>query len=297
MSDVSLVKTEDRIHGVKSSIKTLGINPARGKDVLIKPNFNTADEPPGSTHNDTLITLVDEIWSMGAKSISLGERSFPPTMDIMKQKGILPLLKKQNVNIIDFDNLKEKDWIEFNPSDSHWPNGFRIARPVLETECLVSTCCLKTHQFGGVFTLSLKLHVGAVPCDRNGYPYMKELHGSSHMGRMIAEINEPFSPALIVLDGIDAFVDGGPMTGKRARGDVLLASSDRVAIDAVGVAILKVLGSNDAIMGTEIFRQEQISRAAELGLGAASPSEINLIPADKESRGYCNDVLQVLGAG
>ena len=297
MSDVIFVKTEDRVMGVKSSISELGINPVKGKNVLIKPNFNTADETPGSTHNDTLLALVDEIWSMGAESISLGERSFPPTLEVMKRKGILTRLKEKDVKVVDFDGLKEEDWIEFRPKATRWPNGFRIARPIIEAECLVSTCCLKTHQFGGVFTLSLKLHVGVVPCDRNGYPYMKQLHGSGHMGPMIAEINAPFSPSMIILDGIDAFVDGGPMTGKRAKGNVFLASTDRVAIDAVGVAVLKVLGSNNAIMGPKIFRQEQISRAAELGLGAVSPSEINLIPSNEESADYSNRVLRVLRKG
>jgi uncharacterized protein (DUF362 family) len=65
---------------------------------------------------------------------------------------------------------------------------------------------------------------------------------------MIAEINQPFQPSLIVLDGVEAFVDGGPMTGKRAKADVFLASTDRIAIDAIGVAVLKLLGSNAAIM-------------------------------------------------
>jgi len=37
---------------------------------------------------------------------------------------------------------------------------------------------LKTHQYGGIFTLSLKLHVGVVPTSRHGYDYMRELHGS-----------------------------------------------------------------------------------------------------------------------
>ncbi len=78
MSRVAFVKTEDRIKGVKASIKALAVNPVRGKNVLIKPNFNTADPVPGSTHNDTLMALVDETWSIGAKSISLGERSSPP---------------------------------------------------------------------------------------------------------------------------------------------------------------------------------------------------------------------------
>jgi len=296
-SRVALVKTDSRKNGVKTSLKALNINPVKGKNVLIKPNFNTADTPPGSTHNDTLTALVEEIWAMGAKSVSLGERSYPPTREVMEKKGILPVLDKLNVKIIDFDDLEDKGWVLFKPRKSHWPNGFRIARPVLDTECLISTGCLKTHQYGGIFTLSLKLHVGVVPTSRHGYDYMKELHGSPHQRKMIAEINEPFKPALVILDGIDAFVDGGPMTGRRARGEVFLASADRIAIDAVGVAILKFLGSNESIMKPKIFDQEQIARAVELGLGASSPSEIDLIPADKNSQDYRKGIEEILKRG
>jgi uncharacterized protein (DUF362 family) len=296
-SRVALVKTDDRKNGVKASFKALNMNPVKGKNVLIKPNFNTADVPPGSTHNDTLVALVEEIWEMGAKSISLGERSYPLTREVMEEKGILPVLDKLNVKVIDFDHLNEKDWVLFKPKKSHWPNGFRIARPILDAECLISTCCLKTHQYGGIFTLSLKLHVGVVPTSRHGYEYMRELHGSPNQRKMIAEINEPFKPALIVLDGVDAFVDGGPMTGKRARGEVFLASTDRVAMDAVGVAILKFLGSNENIMKPKIFEQEQIARAVELGLGASSPSEIDVIPADGKSQVYRDRVLETLKKG
>jgi uncharacterized protein (DUF362 family) len=297
MSKVSFVKTEDRRTGVKSSISTLGIDPVKNKDVLIKPNFNTADPTPGSTHNDTLMALVDEIWDMGAKSIRLGERSYPPTREVMDEKGILPLLKQKDVHVIDFDNLEEKDWVEFKPKDSHWENGFRIARPILEAECLISTCCLKTHQFGGVFTLSLKLHVGVVPTFRHGYQYMGELHQSVYQQEMIAEINQPFSPDIIVLDGIDAFTDGGPATGRRAKGNIFLASTDRVAIDAAGVAVLKAIGSNAAIMRPKIFDQRQIARASELGIGASSVSEIDIISADQESREFSAEVAQILLAG
>ncbi|HUL21320.1 MAG TPA: DUF362 domain-containing protein [Thermodesulfobacteriota bacterium] len=296
-SRVALVKTDDRKNGVRMSLKVLNMNPVTGKNVLIKPNFNTADIPPGSTHNDTLVALVEEMWAMGAKSIRLGERSYPPTHEVMERKGIVPILDKLDVTVIDFDNLSDKDWVFVKPKKSHWPNGFRIARPVLDAECLVSTCCLKTHQYGGVFTLSLKLHVGVVPTSRHGYDYMRELHGSPHQRRMIAEINEPFKPALVVLDGVDAFVDGGPMTGKRAKGEIFLASADRVAIDAVGVATLKFLGSNESIMKPKVFEQEQISRAIELGLGASSPAEIDLIPADTNSRHDKDAIEEILKRG
>ncbi|UCF95432.1 MAG: DUF362 domain-containing protein [Desulfobacterales bacterium] len=296
-NQVTLVSTPDRKSGVVASIQALRINPVRNKNVLIKPNFNTADRAPGSTHNDTLVALVEEIWQMGAKTVRLGERSYAPTRQVMQRKGIIPLLQNLDVEIIDFDDLNAEDWVKLNPPGSHWRDGFRVARPVLETECLISTGCLKTHQYGGVFTLSLKLHVGVVPTHRHGYDYMRELHGSRHQQRMIAEINAPFKPDLIVLDGVEAFVDGGPMDGKRAPGNVFLASTDRVAIDAVGVAILKFLGSNAQIMQTPIFEQQQIARAAEMGLGAASPSEIEVVAADDQSRAYRDEVVAILNRG
>ena len=206
-------------------------------------------------------------------------------------------MKALDVKIIDFDQLDRNDWVKVDPESSHWQDGFRVARPVLEAECLVSTCCLKTHQYGGVFTMSLKLHVGVVPTERHGFSYMRELHQSPHQRKLIAEINVPFKPDLIVLDAIDAFVDGGPMTGKRAQGDGFLAATDRVAIDAVGLAILKSLGSNAQIMNTAIFEQEQIARAAQLGLGATSPSEIEVVCADAKSSGFCERIVEILNHG
>jgi uncharacterized protein (DUF362 family) len=297
ISHVTLVNTEDRKSGVELSIRALEINPVKKKNVLIKPNFNTADLCPGSTHNDTLVALVKEVWKMGARSVSLGERSYSENRSVIEQKGIIPLLAKLDVKIIDFDELDEKDWVKVDAENSHGQDGFRVARPILESECLICTCCLKTHQFGGVITMSLKNSVGVVPTSRHGYNYMTELHSSPHQRKLIAEINAPFTPALVVLDGIDAFVDGGPATGERARGNVFLAATDRIAIDAVGVAILKSLGSNDQIMNTKIFDQEQIARAVELGLGASSPSEINLTAADGQSQGYCDRILEILNNG
>ena len=294
MTQVAIMQTNDRQAGVRNSIAALGENPVKNKNVLIKPNFNTADTPPGSTHNDTLTALVDLVWEMGAASISLGERSYPPTRQVMEQKGILPILEKRQVEVIDFDDLVPDDWVDCQPEVSHWKNGFRIARPILEAECLVSTGCLKTHQFGGVITLSLKLHVGVVPTFRNGFAYMQELHSSPHQQEMIAEINTAFEPDLVIMDGIDAFVDGGPATGKKAKGSVVWAATDRVAADAVGVAMLKHLGSNRAVMESDIFELRQIKRAAELGIGVGSASEISLVPADDASVGLCNTLGDIL---
>jgi uncharacterized protein (DUF362 family) len=296
-SRVVLARTDDRAAGVQQTIRALAVNPAKNKDVLIKPNFNTADPAPGSTHNDTLVALVDELWQIGARSISVGERSYPRTASVMEAKGIVPLLEARDVRIIDFDALPDEDWVKVDAAGSHWRDGFRVARPVLEADCLVSTGCLKTHQFGGVFTLSLKLHVGVVPTTRHGYDYMAELHGSPYQQELIAEINAPFAPDLVVMDGVEVFVDGGPATGKRVRGDVVLAATDRVAIDAVGVAILKQLGSNAQVMTRPIFAQKQIARAVELGLGADSPEAIELVATDPSGEDFRDRVAAILSQG
>jgi len=126
---------------------------------------------------------------------------------------------------------------------------------------------------------------------------MSELHSSPHQRKMIAELNAPFKPALIVLDGVEAFVDGGPMVGKRAKAGVFLASTDRIATDAVGVAILKSLGSNAAIMNRKIFEQEQIARAVELRLGVGSPSEIEIIATDGPSNEFGKRIAEILNGG
>lgn len=291
---VALVDTHDRAEGVNRSIDALKANPVKGKQVLIKPNFNTADPAPGSTHNQTLVALIQKLWDMGAASIRLGERSFPPTRQVMEQKGILPLLKDLDVPVIDFDTLQPNDWVKVRPKACLWRDGFHIARPILEAECLVSTGCLKTHQFGGVFTLSLKLHVGVVPTTRHGFAYMSELHQSPVQQKLIADINAAFKPHLVVMDGVDTFVDGGPATGKRVKGHVFLAGTDRIAVDAAGVAVLKSLGSNHAIMNTPIFEHDQIARAAEIGIGIGDISDVQIVAADPASEAYRRQVIEQL---
>jgi len=291
---VSLVRTEQRAAGIRKALEVLGINPVKAQEVLLKPNFNTADPFPGSTHNDTLEALVGEVQAMGAKKVTIGERSGPPdTEEVLREKGIRALAARLGADVLNFEDLPPGDWVRVRPGESHWRDGFDVARPVLEAQCVVATCCLKTHRYGGVFTMSLKLSVG-ITHKRN----MGELHSSSrNMEKMIAEINQAYSPSLIVLDGIEAFTDGGPMRGERKKANVILAGTDRVAIDAVGLAVLKELGSNREIMGRRIFEQDQIARAAALGLGVTSPEDIEILSEGTASEEYAARIAGILRQG
>jgi len=127
-----------------------------------------------------------------------------------------------------------------------------------------------------------------------GYHYMQELHTSPDMRKLIAEINTAYSPVLVVLDGVDAFTKGGPAQGTHAKTNVIVAGSDRVAIDAVGVTILRMFGTTPEVSRGHIFEQEQIARAAELGLGIDSPEEINLVTGDGDSEAFAKQVSDLL---
>ena len=290
-SRVALVATGDRKRGVTEALKLLDLSGVKGKKVVIKPNFNSADDTPGSTHNDTLAQLVTELHEHNARSIMLGESSGPPkTQGVMEKKGTFDLAREHRFDVVDYEQIAENDWIAF-PSE-HWPQGYSLPRHVVEADYNVSTCCLKTHGFGGVFTMSLKLSVGLTPKS-----IRRTMHASPDMRRMIAELNTGYRPGLIVLDGVVAFTDGGPSRGQLKTGNVMIAGTDRIAVDAVGVAMLKHLGANQAIMGRKIFEQEQITRAVDLKLGVESADAIELVTADAESQVTANALRAILAQG
>jgi uncharacterized protein (DUF362 family) len=288
---VALVTTTDRKRGVTAALTLLDLGAVKGKQVVIKPNFNSADDAPGSTHNDTLSQLVTELHALNARSITLGESSGPPkTQGVMQQKGTFDLAKDFRFDVVDYEQIADADWVKF-PSE-HWPDGYALPRHVVNAGYNVSTCCLKTHGFGGVFTMSLKLSVGLTP-----KAIRRTMHASPDMRRMIAELNTGYHPDLIVLDGVSAFTDGGPSRGTLKAGNVMIAGTDRVAVDAVGVAMLKLLGANPAIMGRKIFEQEQLARAVELKLGVESADAIDIITSDPESQATADALRKILAQG
>jgi uncharacterized protein (DUF362 family) len=292
---VALVRAEDRAKGIAAALKLISFPSPSGKKVLIKPNFNTADPTPGSTHNDVLRQLVQEMKSRGASRLTIGDSCGPGnTKAIIEQKGIPALSQELGFDVINFDELPADGWVHCNPPGSHWKNGFNLAKPVVEAEYLLWTCCLKTHQFGGVHSLSLKLAVGVVE-KKVRFP---EMHASQdHMRHMIAELNYGFKPQLIVMDGVDIFIDGGPMTGTLAKPGIIVVGTDRIAIDAVGLAVLKNHGANDAIMSKKIFEHEQVARAVELGLGVKSAEQIEIVTGDAESGEYAGKLRPILARG
>ncbi|HEY6250209.1 MAG TPA: DUF362 domain-containing protein [Candidatus Angelobacter sp.] len=297
MVPVAFVKTTDRAVGVRRAIDLLGMERFRGKDLFVKPNFNSADATPGSTSEETLLALLKNLKAMGAGPLTIGDRSgMGNTREVMEKKHAFQLGKELDAKVVVFDELGADDWEIIKQPDSHWQQGFALPRVVRRAGGVVQTCCLKTHRYGGHFTLSLKNSVGlaAKVVPGNSYNFMRELHSSPHQRHMIAEINTAYRPDLVVLDGVEAFVNGGPDQGKLVNANVILAGTDRVAVDAVGVALLRHFGTTPEVSQGSVFDQEQIARAVQLKIGVTSPRQIEILTDDRDSADYARQVKALL---
>lgn len=294
-SKVFLIESSDRRRNIEKLFSQFDL--ATDRTVALKANFNSDDAFPATTHKDTLRTVVELLRASGPDDIFMAERSgMGYTSAVLENRGIVELSKELGFKLMDLDSLDPDGWEDIQAEGLHWKHGFKIARIFREADIVVSTCCLKSHRFGGHFTMSLKNSIGLVAAQPQGtsYDYMRELHTSPYQRLMIAEINKFYKTDIVLMDAALGFVSGGPEQGVLIEPGLLLASMDRVAIDAVGVALLRHYGTTPEVMRGRIFEQEQIARAARIGVGVDSSEKIDLVPLDEHSQKAAEIIRNVL---
>jgi uncharacterized protein (DUF362 family) len=299
IAEIFIAGAPDRRGGVHRVLGEMDLSGFSGSEIALKANYNSADPPPASTHIDTLDVLCTAILSEKPKRLTLVERSgMGNTRSVLQEREVIGLANKRGFSVIVLDELDRTGWREIQAPGLHWSRGFFIASIVAQADRVVQTCCLKTHRFGGHFTLSLKNSVGLIAkrVPKLNYDFMGELHSSPNQRLMIAEINKFYRTDLIVMDAAEGFATGGPDKGKLIHPEVIIAGTDRVAIDAVGVALLRSFGTMHDVMEGRIFEQEQIARAAQLGVGVASAADIRLFPLDKTAESVAGRIQVQLDA-
>ncbi|WP_272699127.1 DUF362 domain-containing protein [Desulfovibrio sp. Fe33] len=296
---VAVVRTGDRAKGVEQALAQFDLTDFKGKSVALKANYNSADPFPASTHPDTLLALALALKGAGAGPMTLVERSgMGDTGSVLRKMGAYRVAETAGFEVVVMDGLGEDGFVRETPPGTHWKRGFLLERHFAEADKVVQTCCLKTHQFGGHFTMSLKNAVGAIAKydPGNGYNYMSELHSSPLQRTLIAEISQAFRNDLIVMDGMSAFVDGGPHRGTEVSINAIIAGTDPVAVDAVGVAILRMYGTTPEVGKGRVFDQEQLRRAAQAGIGASGARDIELVPVGAEAPDFVKRIRKELNA-
>lgn len=282
-SRVYVIKASDRASGIAQALTMFGgLGLVKGRDVLLKPNFNSQYEFPATTHDDTLRTVVAKLKEAGAGDILLADSSgattgsATPTATVIQAKNMVNLCKDMGIKFQSYDD-SSVEWETFNFDGMTWSGGLAIPKLMRSSDRVkILLPCCKTHTLGD-YTMSIKLAAGLPPRSRRGL--ISDMHTNLH--EKVADINKGFTPDLIIMDATKCFIDNGPDDGTIREPGLIVVATDRVALDAVGISILKAAGSTTAPLRSKIFETRQLARAVKIGLGnAKSPKDIEILGND-----------------
>jgi uncharacterized protein (DUF362 family) len=239
--------------------------------ILLKPNFNSDDPPPGSTALDFLAAVINLLREHGYTRISAGEssgRPWVPTEKVFKNAGLAVRMAEMKIPLLDFDRSEYMDV----PIGGEYLDLIAYPRDLEGFDKVIYLPTMKTHYLAG-FSMSLKLTVGMTHlADRT------LLHGDNNqfVSQRSVEMSIPIKPDLIIMDGRISFVSGGPAIGLAVHPGVILASGDPVALDVQGVRLLQNYAAVNHLAG-DAWDLPQIKTAVRQGLGVQNDGQLLLV--------------------
>jgi len=251
-----------------------GVGPlgAAGRRVLIKPNVVNDRPSPSTTSPEVIAAAVSAMQQAGAADVTVADSSGMlrfPTSGNLDTTGIRKAVERLGSRLLALEN---EPWVAVEPPGAALERRILVSQPVYDAEVLINLPVVKTHRFAH-YSCSLKNVVGVVhPRCR---PSLRFLTGRWH--ERIAELNLAVHPRLTIADGTTIMIAGGPTSGTPARANLLLLSGDRVALDAVALALIRSYGAWDKVRNGSVWEQRQIKRAGELGLGIGGPFQMELM--------------------
>ena len=239
--------------------------------ILLKPNFNSDDPPPGSTAMDFLLAAIDILREHGCTKITVGDsagRPWVPTAKVFKGAGLSARMAEAKIPLLDFDQSRYIDV----PLGGEYLEVIAYPKDMESFDKIIYLPTMKTHYLAG-FSMSLKLTVGLTHlADRS------LLHGENNqfVSQRAVEMSIPVKPDLILMDGRISFVSGGPAVGLAVHPGVILASGDPVALDVQGVRLLQNYAAVNHL-GMDAWSLPQIKTAVKHGLGIQRDDQLLLV--------------------
>jgi uncharacterized protein (DUF362 family) len=249
-----------------------------GKSGLLKPNVVSGQPHPATTNPAVVAAVVRLLREAGAAKVYVGDmsalipRPFSSTRRNMEKCGIARAARAAGAEVVAFE---EGNLIEVPLPGARYLERALVTEWLFKVDLVVNLPVIKTHRSAS-YSICLKNFIGCTHLRQR--PYLVD---ADHWEELVAEFNLAFRPALHIVDGTVAMIEGGPWEGPSAPTGLIIASRDAVAADVVGLGIIKAFGRWPAVVGKSPWEQKQIRHALALGLGApAERIRLRIAPGD-----------------
>ena len=241
MAKVSIVKATYSDPGIETLLAPLGGMEKfvkKNDKVLLKVNLLSAKGPEKAvtTHPEFVRAVARAVRKAGGEP-SIGDSPAGPfskrsLTKVYKNSGLQKMAGEEGIPL-NFDTGAKKLDI---------PNGQRLQRApvcnfILNADKIIALPKLKTHSLQ-YMTLACKIMYGVVPGLAKA-KYHAQFPRRASFADMMLDILSIAKPHLFIMDGIVGMEGQGPGNGEPVKMDLVLASTDSVAMD---IAVCKILG-------------------------------------------------------
>lgn len=236
-----------------------------GENILLKPNILVGEHPDKCvTTHPAVFRAVAKLFKEAVAKISYGDS---PAMGSLtkaaKKTGLAEVASELNLDLADF---RTGEGLFFEKGLQK--RKFTLAKAVIESDVVISIPKLKTHGLEKM-TGAVKNQFGCIPGMLKGEFHLR-LPNADEFAKMLVDLNKCISPRLYIMDGITGMEGNGPRGGKPRQMNLLLFSSDPVALDATVCRLVNV----------EPEYVPTVKYGMQAGMGTYLEEEIDLVGDD-----------------
>ena len=273
-TQVFVKKGKDPYQNTIQILKQFDLKQAKKKKVLLKPNAGRMAKPgEGITTNPEVIAAVIDAFQEAGAIVAVGESPIAgvKTLDAFKTTGITAVAEKRHCPLIDLDAGKYK-LIDIN--EGQVIKSIKLCEKILDFDYIISLPVMKMHMHTKA-TLSVKNMKGCLwrrsKIDLHMLPKLENSEDKS-LNVAIADMSSVLQPHLAVIDGSVGMEGLGPSAGSPKNLDVIIASTDAFAADAVSARL----------MGIRAEDIPHLRIGAERGYGIIEIEKMQIRPSDWE---------------
>lgn len=201
--------------------------------IILKPNLTNSSPPPVTTSVQAIEAVYRYCRARTDARIIIGEGcGSGRTCEVYAALGYMDLIKRCGVRLIDFN---DEETVELEKPDAlHWKK-FHLPR-IAQDAFIISVPVLKDHSFTKT-TIAMKNMFGLASARHYASGWNKAKLHTPSTDDSVVDVCLYKKPDLCVVDASIALT-GGHLSGRKKPVNLVLASSDCVAIDAVGSQLL-----------------------------------------------------------